>query len=326
MPYLPRSANFRRAKLLWELGLHIAANPNTPYGGNRDMCIVVGSGSGEQFRPWLRMSTGSPILAQDVVNGRMEMAMVNPSALLTQAYRGVGLFKEPLPVRIIAVYPSWDRFVFAIRPETGIRSLRDIRERRYPLQVSVREDPTHSTHVLIDQALSYYGFSLADIESWGGGLHLVGPPFDDKRIAGIRNGVIEAIFDEGLVAWFEEALKAGFEPIELEPAAFSHMEALGWRKVVIPTGSASRYPLLKQPHACINYGGWPLYTSASLPDSVAYAACAAIAARGTEIPWEMNAYTHLLQLGHDTEATPIDVPLHPGAERWYRDHASEIGG
>ena len=37
MEPLPRGANFVRAKMLWEIGLHIAGNPETPYGGNRDM-------------------------------------------------------------------------------------------------------------------------------------------------------------------------------------------------------------------------------------------------------------------------------------------------
>ena len=37
MELLPKGANFIRAKTLWEIGLHIAGNPATPYGGNRDM-------------------------------------------------------------------------------------------------------------------------------------------------------------------------------------------------------------------------------------------------------------------------------------------------
>ena len=49
MEPLPRGANFQRAKLLWEIGLHIAGDPNTPYYGPRDMCITVGSGSGENL-------------------------------------------------------------------------------------------------------------------------------------------------------------------------------------------------------------------------------------------------------------------------------------
>lgn len=41
MEPLPRGANFQRAKMLWEIGLHIAGDPNTPYYGPRDMCISV---------------------------------------------------------------------------------------------------------------------------------------------------------------------------------------------------------------------------------------------------------------------------------------------
>src|SRR3954449_1129827 len=183
MELLPKGANFVRAKTLWEIGLHIAGNPATPYGGNRDMVITVGSGSGAAFRPSLRLATGSAILAEEVAKGAgagggVGLAFVNPSALLTQAYRGVGLFRTPLPVRIVAVYPSWDRFVFMVHPRTGIRSLADIKSKRYPLRVSVREDLTHSTLVLIDQAFALHGFALKDIESWGGRLVLCGGPSD----------------------------------------------------------------------------------------------------------------------------------------------------
>src|SRR5437667_10669 len=106
MEPLPRGANFQRALMLWEIGLHIAGNPNTPYYGPRDMCIAVGSGSSETFKPWLRMSTGSPILAHAVCKNELEAAMINPSGLLTQAYRGTGLFPQPLPVRFDAALAS----------------------------------------------------------------------------------------------------------------------------------------------------------------------------------------------------------------------------
>ncbi|MBI2360781.1 MAG: hypothetical protein HYV04_18070 [Deltaproteobacteria bacterium] len=316
MEPLPRGANFQRAKFLWEIGLHVAGNPDTPYYGNRDMCIVVGSGSAETYRPWLRMSTGSPILAHAVARGELEMAMVNPSGLLTQAYRGTGLFKEPLPVRTLAVYPSWDRFVFMIHPRTGLKSIAEIKEKRYPLRLSIREDTTHSTRVLTDQALAAYGFSLSDIESWGGSFQLNGPPGDKRRMKALHDGTIDAIFDEGIVQWFDEALAAGMQPITLEEPIFRQMVAIGWRRVVIPAG---RYPHLKQEHVCLDYSGWPLYTRASLPDEDAYKTVEAIEARKDEIYWE-SSYTGVGQLGQDTDATPMDVPLHPGAARWYREH------
>jgi len=320
MEPLPRGANFQRAKMLWEIGLHIAGDPNTPYYGPRDMCISIGSGSAENFKPWLRMSTDSPILARAVCSGELEMAMVNPSGFLTQAYRGTGLFSEPLPVRVLATYPSWDRYVHVIHPRTGLKSLADLKEKKYPLRLSIREDATHSTRVLLDQTLAVYGMLLKDIESWGGSFQLNGGPGDKRRLDALHAGTIDAIFDEGLVLWFDEALAAGMEPVSLDEFAFEKLEALGWRKVVIPTG---RYPHLKTDHECLDYSGWPLYTRASLPDDDAYKVVDAIHARKDEIYWE-NSYTGTGQLGQDTEATPRDVPLHPGAEKWYREHGFKM--
>src|SRR6202171_529640 len=191
MEPLPKGANFVRAKTLWEIGLHIAGNPATPYGGNRDLVITVGSGSGEECRPWLRLASGSAILAEEVAKGGLEAAFVNPSALLTQAYRGVGLFRAALPVRIIASYPSWDRFVFMVHPRSGIRSLKDIKAKQYPLRVSVREDPTHSTLVLIEQAFALHGLKLPDIEAWGGRIITCGGPTRRRRLEALGRARVE---------------------------------------------------------------------------------------------------------------------------------------
>jgi hypothetical protein len=246
MEPLPRGANFQRALMLWEIGLHIAGNPNTPYYGPRDMCIAVGSGSDESFKPWLRMSTGSPILAHAVCRNELEAAMINPSGLLTQAYRGTGLFPQPLPVRIIAVYPSLDHFVYAVHPRTGLKSLGEIKEKKYPLRLSIREDATHSTRVLLNQTLAAYGMTVKDIESWGGSLQLNGGPGDERRMKAIREGTIDAIFDEGLVLWLNEALAAGMKPLTLDDFAFTHLvDGLGWRNYTIKPG---RYTNLPEEH------------------------------------------------------------------------------
>jgi TRAP-type uncharacterized transport system substrate-binding protein len=306
--------------MLWEIGLHIAGDPNTPYYGPRDMCIAVGSGSNELFKPWLRMSTGSPILAQAVCRNELEAAMINPSGLLTQAYRGTGLFAEPLPIRILAVYPSLDHFVYMVHPRTGLKSLGEIKEKKYPLRVSIREDATHSTRVLLDQTLAAYGMTLKDIESWGGSLQLNGGPGDERRMKALAEGTVDAVFDEGLVLWFNAAFDAGMQPITLDQFAFKYLTDLGWRKFTIKPG---RYKNLKHDHTCIDYSGWPLYTRAALPDDDAYKICDAIMARQDQIYWE-DSYTGVGQLGQDTDATPRDVPLHPGAEKWYREHGFKV--
>jgi hypothetical protein len=41
------------------------------------------------------------------------------------------------------------------------------------------------------------------------------------------------------------------------------------------------------------------------------------------IQWD-QAFTSVTSLGQDGEAGPRDVPLHPGAARWYREQGVEV--
>ena len=54
MEQLPRGAQFTRSKMLWEIALGIAGDPNIRYYDDRDVSIVIGNGSGEAFTPALR--------------------------------------------------------------------------------------------------------------------------------------------------------------------------------------------------------------------------------------------------------------------------------
>ncbi|HZR97135.1 MAG TPA: TAXI family TRAP transporter solute-binding subunit [Chloroflexota bacterium] len=325
MEPLPRGAQFVRAKMLWEIALGVAGDINIPYYGNRDIKIDVGNASGEHYKPYLRMSVGSPILAHAVVREEIEMAFVNPSAFVTQAYRGTGLFSEPLPVRIVVSYPSWDRYVHCIHERTGITSLKQIKEQKYPLRLSIREDATHSTRVLLDQELALLGFTLDDLVSWGGSLQLNGGPGDRRRLEAIEKGEVDAVFDEGIPLWFDKSLAAGMRPITLEDDLMKQLETIGWRRAMIPAGGRhGEFPHLKEDHWGIDYSGWPLYTRASLPDEIAYKVCDAVAQRAEEIPWEEGAYTGIGQIGRESDATPMDVPLHPGAAQWFKEHGYDV--
>jgi TRAP-type uncharacterized transport system substrate-binding protein len=246
----------------------------------------------------------------------LDLSIMNPSSLLTQAYRGTGMFSEPLAVRAIANYPSWDRFVLAVHPRTGLRSLAELKERRVALRLSTRGDAAHATRILTDQLFALHGFTLADLEGWGSKLQLVTRPGEKSRLDGMRDGSIDAVFDEGIGTWIETALAAGFILLTLEESILRQLEAIGWRRVLLPGG---RYKGLISDHVCLDFGGWPLYTRASLPDEQAYLICSALQEREELIPWDERAYTGLNQLSRDTEATPIDVPFHPGAERWYQE-------
>ena len=64
--------------------------------------------------------------------------------------------------------PSPDQLAFAVTERTGLKSLHDIRDRRFPLRVSIRGQMDHSLHLVVKEVLSAAGFSLDDVVSWGG--------------------------------------------------------------------------------------------------------------------------------------------------------------
>ncbi len=245
------------------------------------------------------------------------MAFVNPSAMLTQAYRGVGFFKQPLPLRIVAIYPSWDRFVFTVHPRCGIRSLADMKAKRYPLRVSVREDPTHSTLVLIEQAFALHGFTLKDVESWGGKLVLCGGPCDVRRLEPCARARSTWSSTKASRRGCRVA-GGGHGAASLDEAEFDAPGQLGWRsdaaEVALPG-------LGRRKSTRIDFSGWPIYCSASLTDRPSTTS-AARSPRAMPRFRGSGDYNGIAQhMVRDTDETPIDVPLHPGAERWFREHA-----
>src|SRR5262249_30989289 len=138
-----------------------------------------------------------------------------------------------------------------------------------------------------------------------------------RRMEPLRRGELDAIFDEGIKTWLGPALAAGLLPLELEPAEFEHLGRLGWRRVSLPK---ARFPGLAKDVDTLDFSGWPIYSSATLPDDVAYDICGAIAARAAEIPWEAGVDDSAQLVGRESDSTPMDVPLHPGAARWFREH------
>ena len=249
------------------------------------------------------------------------MAFVNPSALLTQAYRGVGLFDRKMPVRVVCSYPSWDSFVMVVHPRTGLRTVRDLKERQFPLKVSVREDPTHSTLVLIDQLFQVEGFSLKEFIGWGGELVTTGSPFGPKRMQPLQAGTIDAVFDEALIVWLDHALALGYQLLDFTPANLSQMAALGWRPCTLKPGD---YKNLNREYDCLDFSGWPLYCRESLDEKVVVDVCEAVVARQREIPWTKGDYVGVGQVFSESRQTPLDVPLHPGVERFLHDNKDKL--
>ena len=267
--------------------------------------------------PLTLFASDDPDVIDEVVSGKVQVAIMNPVDPLTLAYRGTGPFDKRLPLRIVTVIPSEDQFAFAVSERTGVKSLNDIRERRVPLRVSLRKQPGHSTHFYIKHILNAAGFSLDDIKSWGGEIRYDAfIPQAAERLDAIERGEIDAVFDEAINRWIYKALDHGIRPLSLDGPLLAKLEEIGFRRGVIPKVD---YPKLPADVVSLDFSGWAVFTRSDTPDDFITAFCRAIEARKDRIPWQGEGPLPLERMCRNTPDTPLVIPLHPAAERFWRD-------
>ena len=269
----------------------------------------------------LSFVTGGFREIEAVAEGKFSLAWVNPSVLLTMAYRGRGPFRKRLPLRTLAVFPSYDVMGFAVHESTGITSLSQIKKERFPLKLSTRLVSQNalrenSTMLTVAAVMKAAGFTFADLRKWGGKIHLASRPSDPVRRESIEKGAVNAIFDEGIKSWARTALENGFRFLPIDGAVLKKMVAMGYR----PTDmSKSRFPGMAKDVTTLDFSGWPMIVRADMPDELAYAICEAIEQRKDVIPTDNYKPLEMAQLCANDEETPYDVPLHKGAARFYRE-------
>lgn len=262
-------------------------------------------------------ASDDPDVIDEVVSGKVQVAIMNPVDPLTLAYRGTGPFHDPLPLRIVTVIPSEDQIAFAVSERIGVTSLEEIRERRVPLRVSLRKQQRHATHFYIEHVLKAAGFSLNDIRSWGGEIRYdASIPQDPERLGAIQRGEVDAVFDEAINRWIYKALDHGICPLSLEGPLLGRLEEMGFRRGVIPKAD---YPKVPQDVVSLDFSGWAVFARADSPDDFITAFCRALEARKDRIPWQGEGPLPLDRMCRNTPDTPLVVPLHPAAERFWRD-------
>ena len=258
---------------------------------------------------------------REVAEGKISLAWINPSAAATLAFKGKGPFARPLPLRTIAVFPSYDVMAFAVHESTGITSLAQMRKERIRLRLSTgmttKANLAHSpTMFTVSAVMKAAGFTLADIRKWGGKIQSVSRPSHPDRRAAIENKTINAVFDEGIKSWGQTALDHGFRYLPVEGEILKRLRAMGYRPSVVPR---SKFQGMTEDVQTVDFSGWPMVVHAKMAEEVAYALCEAIEARKDLMPTDNFKPLDLAQLCANDEEAPFDVPLHPGAERFYRE-------
>jgi TRAP-type uncharacterized transport system substrate-binding protein len=254
----------------------------------------------------------------EVARGETHLAIVNPGAILTLATKGTGPFKEPIPLRAITVIGSYDQLALGVREDAGINSLEEIRDKKYPLAISVRGQRDHTIHLVLDEVFKALGFSTKDLESWGGKIN-----FDDglpypHRVASVAEGKSNALFDEAAVQWVDHGLEVGMKLLPIAEQVLQKLEEVGFRRGVI---EAKDYENLAEDVQTIDYSGFIVYTHENTPDDVVSAICGAIDRRQDRIPQDKGpGQLELDRMCRDTPEGPLDIPLHRAAEAYWKEH------
>jgi TRAP-type uncharacterized transport system substrate-binding protein len=246
-----------------------------------------------------------------------DLAIINPASVLAVALRGQGIFGKPMPVRTIGVIPSGDQFVFAVRPETGLTRFEDIAARKPKLRILMRATPEHSLHHMFDDVAAAAGFSRDDIAHWGGEVRKAGtvPWVHTDTFKSLIRGDVDAIFDEAAYIWVPQALEAGITILPLAEATVAKLEAMGYRRAVLPR---SIYPQLPADVLSLDFSGWTVFVHAEANDAMVTAICAALEARKACIPWEEPGDLPVERMAREAPDTPQCVPLHPAAEQFWK--------
>ena len=204
-PVAPVDPTNMRPMLFLDVARQIMLSPDWTH---RAVSVVMESHTGPGRVAFY--GANHPDVIDDVHERRVDISILNPAALLTMAHRGTGAFTSPREVATVALLPHDDRLGFAVAERLGFTSLADIAAARYPLRVSTRGSIDACTPIMVDVVLREHGFTLSDLERWGGEISYDQPmPNDPSRMGRLAAGEIDAIFDEGVVMWADLVMAAG---------------------------------------------------------------------------------------------------------------------
>jgi TRAP-type uncharacterized transport system substrate-binding protein len=258
-----------------------------------------------------------------VADGEVDFGATRASNALA-AYRGKGAFSDKPRTNLRAIaaiqHPTWE--AVAVRWETGLQSLADIKERRYPVRIIGGEAPAARL------ILEHYGLTREVIESFGGKFQGSAPRGMDRlprtQFSWVRAGdydlIIGTIFaGYGPEVWqlHEASILHNLRFLPLEEAAVHKLcEEEGGTPSMLPhhllrgidvdTPSVMRLPQI-------------IYGRDDMPEDFAYTVAKAV---------DENAHLFrevYLAYSYDWRAaTNTAIPLHPGALRYYQEKGYPI--
>ncbi|MBN2863224.1 MAG: hypothetical protein JXN62_08695 [Bacteroidales bacterium] len=240
------------------------------------------------------------------INARVDFG-VTSSAMLSSAYKGTQS-KEPLRnLRLIAKIEDPFYFLVAARKESGIRDFGAIKQQHLPVRIMGADNNMMTI-------LKYYGISADDIRTWGG------------KIGVTREEALKGDFDilSGFLAspalnpessiWTILSQKFDLYFLELPEELLKIMAQQNEDAEFVEVQNALLRGVNRRIKT-LGRSGESVFARDDTPEQAAYDLAKAIDENHGELKWFIRVYTY----DPYTVWKNFGVPLHPGAERYYRE-------
>jgi TRAP transporter TAXI family solute receptor len=247
-------------------------------------------------------------------NGEVDFGVVDVD-FLVDAYRGEGIYKKDGPrtnLRLIAKIDEPEYYMVATRREAFITDLHQIKERKLPVRI-LTQDSIRSRMIL-----SYYGITREELASWGGELTMTAV-LSTTDIQDRDNFDVVMSFMNSLNntpesnIWYELSQRYNLRYLQLPDDLLESMaKASEWEVGPTPVRLLRG---MDTPIKTIRTSGTVIFGRADLPDQFAY-----------DVAKSLDEQKHvlvfsILPFSYDSAEVwqARGVPLHPGAERYYRE-------
>jgi TRAP-type uncharacterized transport system substrate-binding protein len=226
----------------------------------------------------------------------------------TYATGAVGPFKN---LRLIAKIEDVTYLLVAVKASSGITDLSQIAQKKMAVTIIGGGSP------ISQPVLDYYGLTQTAVPSWGGSFQnaivagqQTNPPFDliVNELGSPANNPESAIWEK--VSQGNDLLFLDLAPALIDQLAGD--KTLGLTRVTVKWGLLRG---VDRPIATVARSGHAVFARDDTPEQAAYDTAKAIDQHRDALKWYIRPY------GYDSRTAWQDsvIPLHPGAERYYRE-------
>jgi len=241
------------------------------------------------------------------INARVDFG-VTSSAFLTSAYNGTFRNEGPYDnLRLIAKIEDPYYLLLAARKESGIKSMAQVKQQKLPVRIF---DNGGGMAIILE----YYGIKPEDIESWGGKMRVS----QEDAVNGDFDLIIGFMASPSLNPessyWTTLSEKFDLYFIELPEELLEKISGQN----VDSEQVIARNQLLRGMDRWIKTlgrSGESVFAREDTPEQAAYDLAKAIDENRGALKWFIRVYTY----DSNTVWQNFGVPLHPGAERYYRE-------